>query len=197
MLRRSRQKSIYPFSRTGFSALTAVTPSLNATTVRVPTGRDFVPALATTSFPSDQYPLDTQRVVATIPLGLLARLSGGGLASLEPGEMVVGDGLLAGHQRVDGCQQLPVAHVVGVHIVRIAFEYARADRSKMLVQQFDFFVQPPGAGGSRFGQRVGQPRQPVAPLGRLAELPTEFVDVGHAPRPRRGGARLTHPGRGG
>ncbi len=69
-------------------------------------------------------------------------------------------------------------------MVGVTVEDAGADRGQMLVQELDFFIQDPGASGRCFGQRVGQLRQPVAPLGRLVEFPAEFLDLGDVPGPR-------------
>ena len=76
---------------------------------------------------------------------------------------------------------------MGIEVVRVGVEDAGADASEMFMQEFDFFVRHSGTAGSRFGQREGQPWQPVTPLDSLAEFPTEFVVFGYVPRPRRRG----------
>ena len=65
--------------------------------------------------------------------------------------MISGSGLVAGYQRGDGGQQLPVADIVRIDVFGITVENAGADRSEMLVEKVNFFVQHSGSAGSRFG----------------------------------------------
>src|SRR6516165_2040966 len=104
----------------------------------------------------------------------------------EPGQVIVRRNGVSGDGAFGGGQQQTVEQQRGID-VRILGKKLITRGIEMHPKQVDLFLGDTGPRGGRSGQRVHHPRQSVAPVGGLAQLPSRVLNLGQLPRLCRGG----------